>query len=60
MLREKRRKKSGNAKQRRLTNKIKSQIDNEIKAATSQLRSRAVHYFIEKKVERRKILAYND
>jgi hypothetical protein len=49
LRREKCRKESGNAKQRRLTNKIKSQIDNEIKATTSQLRSRAVHCFIEKK-----------
>jgi hypothetical protein len=45
-LREKRRKESGNAKQRRLTNKLNSQIENEIKAATFRLRSRAVHYFI--------------
>jgi hypothetical protein len=45
-LREKRRKESGNPKQRRLTNKINSQIENEIKAATSRLRLRAVHYFI--------------
>jgi hypothetical protein len=39
--REKHRKESGNAKQRHLTNKM-SQIDNEVKAATSQLQSRAV------------------
>jgi hypothetical protein len=58
-LREKCHKESGNAKQRHLTNKVKSQIDNEIRPQhLSYDRGQCIILF--EKVERRMILSYND
>jgi hypothetical protein len=58
-LREKCHKECGNAKQRRLTNKIKSQIDNEIRPQHLSY-DRGQCIILLEKVERRKILSHND
>jgi hypothetical protein len=58
-LREKCHKESGNAKQRHLTNTVKSQIDNEIRPQHLSY-DRGQCIILLEKVERRKILSYND